>query len=433
MPLTIRGAGALLLALACFALAAQLGLVGLQMVGVLLVALVLVCLVRVYAARRIAEVTRAVVPPLPAVGDTVTVRVRMRMRSAGGMPAGRWHDGVPAGMEGVASGTWPAVGSGWRADERTAERTYVLRAAERGVHWLGPFAVVIADPFGVAHRTVELGDTTRITVTPAPIELAPTPTLSGRAGGARPTPANRYGQGADDLVARAWAPGDSMRRIHWRATAHRDELMVRQEERDTSPEATVVLDLGTARFSSAAAAPGGDPRFELAVTACVSVAARLVRDGFAVEVTDVAGHALCDPIEAGDESGIERMLLAAAGLRAEEGDPLGALAPRFAGDLTGPLVVVTGALREEDAASLSAVSGHSALPVLLAVGADSGATAAARGWRGGAVHVSTTTPDEVWAELAGSGAHRVADGDRAAAELAAVWSDAVAGVSRRAG
>ncbi|MDQ1130829.1 DUF58 domain-containing protein [Microbacterium sp. SORGH_AS_0888] len=428
IPLTLRGAGALLLAAACFALAAQVGLVGLQMLGVLLVALVAASVVWVWTVRRAADVARAVAPALPAVGDTVTVRMRMRMRSAAGMPAGLWQDAVPAGLEGTASGAWAAVGSGWRADERTAERTYALRATERGVHLMGPLSVTITDPFGIARRTIELGGQTRLTVTPSPIGLAPTPAPPGRSGGAHPTPSHRYGQGNDDLVARPWAPGDSMRRIHWRATAHRDELMVRQEERETSPEATVVFDLSSERFSPGASAPGGDPRFEVAVTACVSVAARLVHDGFEVAVTDVTGHPLCETIEAGDEAGIERMLLAAAALHVDAGAPLAALAARFAGDVAGPLVLVTGALREEEATALSAVAAHSTLPVLLAIGAEPAVAGAARGWRGGAVTAATGTPDEVWAQLAGPGA---ADRDRTGSEIAAVWSAAVAGVSPR--
>ena len=56
-----------------------------------------------------------------------------------------------------------------------------------------------------------------------------------------------------------------MRRIHWRATAHRDELMVRQEEQESTPEATVVLDRGVLRWSpEALRAPGADAGFEAA-------------------------------------------------------------------------------------------------------------------------------------------------------------------------
>ncbi len=93
-----------------------------------------------------------------------------------------------------------------------------------------------------------------------------------------------------------------MRRIHWRATAHRDTLMVRQEEQESSPAATVVLDRAVSRWSPAAThAPGSDAAFETAVTACVSVVARLVHEGYTVDVVDSDGTLLTDPVDGGDD------------------------------------------------------------------------------------------------------------------------------------
>ena len=88
-----------------------------------------------------------------------------------------------------------------------------------------------------------------MTVAPAIVDLPPLTDFAGEAGGTLHTTTNQLGQGADNLVARPYVPGDSMRRIHWRATAHRDELMVRQEEQESTPEASVVLDRGVLRWS----------------------------------------------------------------------------------------------------------------------------------------------------------------------------------------
>jgi uncharacterized protein (DUF58 family) len=383
-PLTLRGTGAAVLAVACFVAANQVGLVELQWFGMLLLALVAGCLLWGYAGRRRAEISRIIAPEAPPAGDDLDVHVRTRVVSAASSPAGHWSDGIPGGLEGAATGVFPAVSAGWTSGERTVEVHYRLHAAHRGVHWVGPFAVRFTDPFGLIRRTVELGDLARVVVTPAPVELTSTGAVIGRAGGTQPTPSNRYGQGADDLVARPWAPGDSMRRIHWRASAHRDELMVRQEERETSPEAHVVFDRAVERFSPAATEhPGADPRFETAVTACVSVVTRLVRDGFSVEVVDTDGGLLCEPIAGGDETGLVAMLTSFADVRARTEGPLSALTARLSGDRLGPVVVVTGAVTEAEAASLAPAASHSSLPVLLAVGSEAGAFAQARGWQGG--------------------------------------------------
>lgn len=405
-PLTLRGTGAVVLALACFGTANQVGLVELQWFGMLLLAIVAGCLVWVHGARRRAEVARIVAPEPPPTGDEVTVQVRVRMLSTVGSPAGTWHDGIPAGLVGTAGGLFPAVTAAWSSGERATLLSYRLRATTRGVHWLGPFTVTVADPFGIARRTVELGDLTRVVVTPAPRELVSTGAVMGRSGGAQPTPSNRYGQGYDDLVARPWAPGDSMRRIHWRASAHRDELMVRQEERETSPDARVVFDRAVERFSPAAATtPGADDAFETAVTACVSVVTRLVRDGFTVEVVDSTGALLCEPVDGGDEAGLHAMQTSLADVRAHAAGTLSPSALGLSGDLRGPVVIVTGHLTEADAVALAPAASHTTLPVLLAVEGASGTLTQAHGWRAQAVTDGTTIAD-AWADAVAEGADR---------------------------
>ncbi|WP_316309953.1 DUF58 domain-containing protein, partial [Clavibacter michiganensis] len=116
------------------------------------------------------------------------------------------------------------------------------------------------------------------------------PTKVGAAGGAAQTRSTRLGQGADNLIPRAYLPGDSRRRIHWRATAHRGSLMVRQEEEEASPDAVVVLDRAASRWARPSDSP--DPAFETAVSLCASAALRFVQDGYSVDVFDSAGSLL---------------------------------------------------------------------------------------------------------------------------------------------
>ena len=49
-------------------------------------------------------------------------------------------------------------------------------------------------------------------------------------------------------MTREYRHGDPMRRVHWAATARHGELMVRQEESVTTPEATIILDQRLAAF-----------------------------------------------------------------------------------------------------------------------------------------------------------------------------------------
>src|SRR5690606_10134249 len=203
-------------------------------------------------------------------------------------------------------------------------------------------------------------------------------------GGILQATTEQLGQGADNLIARPYVPGDSMRRIHWRATAHRAERMARQEEQESTPEAPEVLERSVLRYvPEASRAPGVDPAFATAVTMCVSAAARLVREGYTVEVIDSDGLPLIAPLDGDDAGEIDAMLAAFARTVATRDDHLGDLPAQFTGSTTGPVVLIVGRLDPADAGVLAMIAHHSSLPVLLAVApvGDALQLAADAGWR----------------------------------------------------
>ncbi len=380
-PLTVRGTGALAIAVACFVAANQLGLVELVWFGVLLLALVIGCAVAVAGARGSAEVMRRIEPAVPDAGEDIRVTAVVTARSARPSAGGAWRDALPEGIGGAAAGVFPPTASGLGRGSREVEIGYDAVARRRGIHWIGPLEVRTCDPFGIARRRTAVGEPTRLVVTPAVVELLSLAGVSGRGEGALERPVNRLGQGADDVIARPWAPGDSMRRIHWRASAHRDELMVRQEEQESSPAATVVLDRALARFSDAALeGAGADAAFEAAISLCASALARLSSDGYAVALIEPDGGALCEPIEPHDAAGLEAAMLVLATVQARLDDRLPALAPLFAGSTTGPLVLITGRLEVVDTTPLATVGHRSSCAVLLAADPAPDAFAAAGAW-----------------------------------------------------
>jgi uncharacterized protein (DUF58 family) len=310
------------------------------------------------------------------------------VRTAVPTPPGTWIDTIPKGLSGKAQGVFPALGSGLRGSDRVVDLSYTIRGQKRGIHSIGPLAVRSTDPFGLACRSNVFGQRTPVTVAPAIVDLPPLTDYAGAAGGTLHTTTNQLGQGADNLVARPYSPGDSMRRIHWRATAHRDALMVRQEEQESTPEASVVIDRGALRWAPEAMfAPGTDPGFEIAVVMCVSAVARLVKDGYAVEVLDTDGTVLAERIDGSDMAEVEAMLAHFATLTARRDDGLARVARLFNGITTGPVILIVGRFDPADADIVAPVAHHSSLPMLFAVApvGDALERAADFGWRVGVI------------------------------------------------
>lgn len=399
-PLTVRGTGAVLLGVVCFFLAHGLRLTELLYVSVLLILVVAASLTSLYLVRRTEAVSRTFRPDVVPAGSDAAVRVQFDVRSPLPSAQGRWSDRLSPGLSGEAQGVFPALASGLGAGTQHVELEYIVRAERRGIRPIGPLSVTSTDPFGFTRRRHVIGETVPLTVTPAVIELGALDELPGSIGGSLHSETNELGQGADNLIPRVYVPGDSMRRIHWRASAHRNDLMVRQEEQESTPEATVVFDRGVRRYASEALTrPGADPGFEAAVSACASAVARLSDEGYVVTVIDVDGSTLVERIDSEDRDAVEAMTISFASLTARRDGSLAELVPLFLGVTTGPLVVVTGTFDEADAEVLVPLVHHSTLPVLLTVSPQGRGLAAAAeaGWRVAAIGVERSLSD-AWIE-----------------------------------
>lgn len=323
-------------------------------------------LIAVWVPRRSGTVSRRVSTDLLTVSETSQVTIRFALRSLR-VPHALWHDVLPDAVSGDAGGEYPP---------ESGILQYRITGVRRGVWAVGPLMLRTLDPFGLAQREQEFGETRTVTVVPEVQALAPLTARVGAAGGTAHTSATRLGQGADNLSPRFYVPGDSMRRIHWRATAHRGQLMVRQEEEESSPDAVVVLDRSSARW--AAPTEAADPAFESAVSMCASAAIHLADEGYGVDVIDSAG-ALLGTLR-GHEDDRDGLLAALALVT-----PRGAsrdVASLIGGTPPGPLVYITGMLGEDDADALR--SAGAAAPILLATAPEANALAAAarHGWSG---------------------------------------------------
>lgn len=378
--LTLRGTGALIAGLGCLIAANLIGAPILLHIGVLLIALPLFSVLVVRLPRRSGSVARQVSTDLITVSETSRVTLRFTLRALR-VPRGLWRDVLPAAVTGDSAGEYPS---------ETGQLSYLITGVRRGVWPIGPLVLRTVDPFGLAQREQSFGETRTVTVVPEVFTLAPLTVKVGAAGGTAHTSSSRLGQGSDNLSPRRYISGDSMRRIHWRATAHRGQLMVRQEEEESSPDALVILDRSSARW----ARPGddADPAFEAAVSMCASVAVHLVQEGYGVDVIDSAGTLL--GTLRGHEDDRDGLLVALALVtpRGEARD----ITTLVGGSPPGPLVYITGEVDEEDAALLRPAG--AAAPMLFATAARPGVSeiATQHGWRMAALGDDIT---EAWEDV----------------------------------
>ncbi|MCG2620576.1 DUF58 domain-containing protein [Arthrobacter sp. I2-34] len=173
---------------------------------------------------------------------------------------------------------------------------YRLRSAKRGLYGIGPVTAEFGDPFGLARQRHSLGEASRLVVTPAPVDLPATSLTGARGPDGSASTRRQASPSDDDVMTREYRHGDPMRRVHWAATARHGELMVRQEESVTTPQATILLDRREPAFAGLLPPAGqaGDllrtsPRFEWAVTAAVSAANDFILRGFNVRLLDAHG------------------------------------------------------------------------------------------------------------------------------------------------
>lgn len=203
------------------------------------------------------------------------------------------HGHLPTGALLLEEGMPYALGNRPRfVIERLPRHGMVLRypisPVIRGVHTLGPLVARVTDPFGLAEFGRELAGYSRLIVVPAVTGLVGLPPATSSGAGDEGAGRLRLGQGEDDAVVRPYRHGDDLRKVHWRSTARRDELMVRVEERPWRGGTTVMLD----RRANAHRGAGPASSLEWAVSMAASVCLHLLRHGHRVRLVTEDGQVL---------------------------------------------------------------------------------------------------------------------------------------------
>uniref|UniRef100_UPI0028D30CFD DUF58 domain-containing protein n=1 Tax=uncultured Leifsonia sp. TaxID=340359 RepID=UPI0028D30CFD len=256
-------------------------------VGVFLTVLVLAAMISVTVDRPRLTVARSFHPDVVAVGEKATIVTTARNLSSRPSPPARWREFAPDAVEVQPSAPFPRLGP-HQLNVTHGRDTVVLRqdvvAARRGSHAVGPLIVSRADPFGIAYAEYAVGQPRQLLVTPRVVPLRRGELDVAHSEGTEHELQRHSIPSADELIAREYRPGDPLRRVHWRATARHDKLMVRQEEQRSNPEAWLLMDTR--------AGEDGDEEFETLVEFVASIGVHLLDNGFVVSVVETAQRQL---------------------------------------------------------------------------------------------------------------------------------------------
>lgn len=138
-----------------------------------------------------------------------------------------------------------------------SKRSYTWRTTticrERGRYQLGPITLRSSDPFGLFTMERALTPTSNVVIYPLTFEIQQFVLPVGMLPGGDALRRRTHYVTTNAFAVRDYAPGDSFSRIHWRSTARRDRLIVKEFELDPLADIWIVPDMAV--FGHIAARP----------------------------------------------------------------------------------------------------------------------------------------------------------------------------------
>jgi uncharacterized protein (DUF58 family) len=347
--LTTRGRSFLAAAGAAALCAVLLGQQDLLRVAVLLAALPLGCVIALGRSRYRLALTRTITPHRVVAGTTARVRLELENLTRLGTRVLLAEDRVPYSL-----GPSPRFVLARLPGGRRAAVTYSLRSEVRGRYAVGPLRLRLTDPFGMCELTRSFTATDPLVVVPRTWPLS-TVTAGGQwAGSGESLARSAAASGEDDVATREYRHGDDLRRVHWRSTARRGELMVRRDEQPRQMRATVLLDARPDGHRG----EGPASSFEWAVSAAASVAVHLAGQRYGVRlVLDERPAGWTGPYS-GDGAGLLLDQLAVVGF-GQAHDLTGAISAMTRSGGDGLVVAILAEIGEDEATALARMRGQS--------------------------------------------------------------------------
>jgi len=160
---------------------------------------------------------------------------------------------------------------------RTQSTSYRHTFARRGLYRFEGFRVATKFPFALFRKSRDVDHAGEVVVFPAVHPVLPQPPSAVH--GIEDT-RSRVGRRGEFFGLREAREGDDSRDIHWRSTAHKGRLMVREYEEEAQRRAAVLID----NALPPDAPPEAEEALERAVSMAASLAASYLQRGFSVKL-----------------------------------------------------------------------------------------------------------------------------------------------------
>ncbi len=176
---------------------------------------------------------------------------------------------------------------------RTQTTAYRHAFPRRGRHELTGFKVSTKFPFALLRKSRLVELETEVLVLPAirQVSIPPLPT-PGSAGDRR---RKLRGRGGDIYGLHDFRPGDDPREIHWKVSAHRGRLVIREREAESAKDVLIRLDHRLILDEDAGLLTTAEA-VEEAISVAASSAAHLLQQGYRVGLLTQGGSL---PVDAG--------------------------------------------------------------------------------------------------------------------------------------
>ena len=200
------------------------------------------------------------------LGEQIPVTIELENQGWLPVPWLAFRDHVPVGLHGS---NLPGQVTALKRHERLTTE-YNIWAGRRGYYRIGPLNLTVGDLFGM-RETNGLTPADYITIYPQIISLSQLGLTARLPFGTIASKQRLFADPARPMGVRHYQPGDSLRRINWKASAHTDNLLVRTLEPAISLETAILLNLRKEAYADRNQIDGP----EWAIVVAASLAAHL--------------------------------------------------------------------------------------------------------------------------------------------------------------